>query len=56
MSELYIPQDDVCFVCEKRIGDHDQRELWNCLCQSSRTLKSIGKRLDEHLTKKGNRS
>lgn len=35
----YLPQDEICYRCEHRIGDHDEHQLWVCLEKTGGTFK-----------------
>jgi len=37
----YLPQDEICFICSKRIGDHIDYDLWKCLEKSSFKLREV---------------
>jgi hypothetical protein len=43
-----LPQDSIC-RCRKRIGDHDQYQLWVCLQNSNRQLNRLALAVKEHL-------
>ncbi len=40
-----LPQDDTCEICQKRIGDHKEYQLWKCLQFSSLCMEQIAPNL-----------
>lgn len=50
-SEPYLPQNEICAKCKKRIGDHDSYRLWDCLCQLSWGINALKRHADPKPTK-----